>query len=66
MGALIGAAVEGLITGIKGAVDRAKLGDAFIKYGEGIKRGDFVSDDAIDKAGKTLDRMRSVRDRFGD
>jgi flavin-binding protein dodecin len=66
MGELIGGLVEGLITGIKDAVDRAKLGDAFIKVGEGIKRGEYVSDEAIDKANKTLKRMRSVRDQFQD
>lgn len=66
MGELIGGLIEGVITGIKGAVDRAKLGDAFIKLGQDIKRGDYVSDETLAKASKTLERMRSVRDRFQD
>lgn len=66
MGSIIGEAVEGIILGIKGAIDRARLGDAFIEYGEGIKRGQYVSDEALEKAQKTLDRMKSVRDRFRD
>lgn len=66
MGELIGGLVEGLIVGIKGAIDRAKLGDAFIEYGEGIKRGKYVSDEAVEKANKTLERMRDARSRFKD
>ena len=64
MGALIGEAVEGIIRGIQGAIDRRKLGEAFVAFGEGVKRGDLVSDEALENAQKTLDRLRDVRDRF--
>lgn len=66
MGALIGEAIEGIILGIKGAVTRAKLADAMESVANKIRREEIVSDEAIEKANKTLDRMRSVRDRYKD
>lgn len=66
MGAIIGEVLEGLILGIKGAVTRAKLADAMESVANKIRREEVVSDEAIEKANKTLDRLRSVRDRYQD
>lgn len=66
MGALIGDVVEGLIVGIKGAVTRAKIADAMESIAGQIRRNEIVSDETIEKANETLERMKSVRDKFKD
>ncbi len=66
MGALIGDLVEGLITGIRGAVTRAKIADALESVAGQIRRNEIVSDETIEKANATLERMKSARDRFRD
>lgn len=66
MGALIGEVVEGLITGIRGAVTRAKVADALESVAGKIRRSEIVSDEAIEKANVTWERMKSVRDKFKD
>lgn len=66
MGELIGGIVEGLVTGVKGALDRNRLATAFEDVAIKIRRGDLVSDGALDRANKTLQRMRSVRAEYQD
>ena len=64
MGELIGGLVEGLITGVKGAINRESLAKSFEATAAKIRRSEIVSDEAIDKANKTLQIMRSVRARY--
>lgn len=66
MGELIGGLVEGVITGIKNAVNRDKLADEFEALAGKIRRGDIVSDEAIAKAAATLQRMRDARAAYQD
>lgn len=66
MGELVGGLVEGLVTGIKGVLDRKRLADELESIAAKVRRGDLVSDEALDKANKTLQRMRSVRADFQD
>ncbi len=66
MGELVGGLVEGLVTGIKDAFDRNRLADEFEAVAGKIRRGDLVSDEALDKANKTLQRMRDAREAYQD
>jgi hypothetical protein len=66
MGELIGGLVEGLVSGIKGVIDRETLAKELEKLAGKVRREDIVSDAAIEQANKTLQRMRSVRSDYQD
>jgi len=66
MGELLGGLVEGLISGIKGAVNRDTLANSLEALAGQVRRAEIVSDEALDKANKTLQLMRSVRARYQD
>jgi len=66
MGELIGGLVEGLITGIKDAVDRERLAKSLEMMAGQVRRSEIVSDEALEKANKTLQLMRSVRAQYKD
>lgn len=64
MGAIIGEVVEGLISGIRGAVTRAKVAKTLESIAAKIRRGQLVSDEALSKANATLDKMRASRAKY--
>ena len=66
MGELLGGLVEGLVNGIKGAINRESLAQGLEDLAGRVRREEIVSDGAIDKANKTLQLMRSVRARYQD
>lgn len=65
MGSIIGEVIEGLYTGIKN-ITRQSLADRLEALATKIRRGDLVSDEAIEKANATLKHMQSVRDLYKD
>lgn len=66
MGSLIGEAIGGLIDGIRGVVTREKLAKSFEDMAGKIRRSELVSDEAIEQANKTLEKMRVIRDQYQD
>lgn len=66
MGELIGGLIEGLVTGIRGAINRDQLARSLETLAGQVRRSEIVSDEALEKANKTLQLMRSVRAQYKD